>query len=62
MRDSIDINLLVNTNALQQNIQEPIDLDMLWVEFIVTGNRQAIVRIVDVLERPDRIENNFKPG
>jgi len=50
----------IKINALERNIQDSGDLDLLWTEFLVTGNRQAIVRIIEVLERPDRIREKFQ--
>jgi hypothetical protein len=34
-------------------VEKPSDLDMLWAEFMVTGEARAVERIIDVLERPD---------
>ena len=42
--------------------QRPVrcPLDFLWAEFFVTGNTQAVSRIADVLEWPDRIRNRLQ--
>lgn len=46
-------------DALQWPVRAPGDLDFLWVDFCVTGNTQPVVRIIDVLEWPDRIRQRL---
>ncbi len=41
-------------------IKGPGGLDFLWGEFFITGNTQAIVRIIDVLERPDQVREKLQ--
>ncbi|MET0115989.1 MAG: tetratricopeptide repeat protein [Sedimenticola sp.] len=36
------------------------DLDLLWVEYIVTGNTEAVSRIIQVLDRPDIIRKKLE--
>lgn len=36
-------------------VSTPADLDRLWCEFHATGNTKPVVRLIDVLERPDHI-------
>ena len=40
---------------LSHPAQTPADLDLLWFEFLATGNTLAVVAIIDALEVPDRI-------
>ena len=52
-------NLLRIVPGSLQPLSQPIhtlaDLDRLWFEFLATGNTAALIRLVDVLEWPDRI-------
>ncbi|HNY65006.1 MAG TPA: tetratricopeptide repeat protein [Deltaproteobacteria bacterium] len=53
-------------DALQRPVEKPSDLDLLWSEFMVTGDPRAVERIIDVLEFPDltreRLEDYLKAG
>ena len=42
-------------DPLARPVTTPADLDMLWCEFRATGNTEPVLRIIDVLERPDRV-------
>ena len=46
-------------NVFNHPIKSPLDLDILWAEFIITGNTQSIVRIIDVLEWPDMVRTKL---
>src|SRR5262245_37409867 len=47
-------------NALEWPVQGGDVLDFLWADFLVTGNPQPVLRIVDVLEWPDRIRERLQ--
>lgn len=36
------------------------DMDLHWCEFLATGNAEAVLRIIDVLARPDRIRSHLE--
>lgn len=42
-------------DALTQPIEDPIHLDLLWAEFFATGRRDAVARIVSLLDGGDRV-------
>ena len=47
-------------NALQRVIRSGFDLDLLWVEFFITGNKQAVSRIIRSLDWPDVIREKLQ--
>jgi tetratricopeptide (TPR) repeat protein len=47
-------------DALEWSIEWAGDLDFLWVEFIVTGNKRPIQPIISVLDWPDRIRERLQ--
>jgi serine/threonine protein kinase len=49
-----------SSSALERPIQSGSDLDFLWYEFIVTGNKDAVRRIISVLDWPDRIRDKLR--
>lgn len=46
-------------DIFQKNINTGFDLDLLWVEFVVTGNKKAVLRIIDVLELDDKVREKL---
>ncbi len=42
-------------SALLRPVRDCLDLDLLWIEFLVTGNKDAVVTIIDVLDWPDLV-------
>lgn len=42
-------------DALTMPIEDAIHVDLLWAEFFATGRRDAIPRIVQLLDGPDRV-------
>ncbi|MBK9034938.1 MAG: hypothetical protein IPL61_27360 [Myxococcales bacterium] len=42
-------------DALTLPIEDPIHLDLLWAEFFATGRRDAVARLVGVLDGTDRV-------
>ncbi len=42
-------------DPLARPVSTGADLDMLWCEFRATGSTEPVLRIIDVLERPDHI-------
>ncbi len=49
----------VTIDPLARPVSSRADLDLLWCEFRATGNTQAVLRIIDVFERPDRIRTKL---
>jgi hypothetical protein len=62
-KDAIDKILAgpipVPLDIFQRPIQGGWSLDLLWAEFFVTGSPRAVLRIVDVLEWPDRLRGKL---
>lgn len=52
-------NLSTGLNAMRRTIESPLELDLLWGEFLVTGSHQPVRRIIHVLEWPDRIREHL---
>jgi hypothetical protein len=46
-------------DPLAEPIASPIDLDRHWAEFLLSGDRTAVVRIIDVLEWPDLVRERL---
>jgi putative NIF3 family GTP cyclohydrolase 1 type 2 len=46
-------------DIFQRPIEGGWDLDLLWIEFFVTGSPRPVLRIVDVLEWPDRLRGKL---
>lgn len=42
-------------NILDRVIQSPIDNDLLWTEFSLTGEPAPLIRLIDLFERSDKI-------
>ena len=47
-------------NALLRPVREALDLDLLWTEFMVTGNRDAVVKIIEVLDWTDLLRQKLQ--
>jgi TPR repeat protein len=47
-------------NALQRPILTATDNDLLWAEFMLTGSEEPIVRLIDVLARPDVVRAHLE--
>jgi len=43
----------------QNNISTSVDLDLLWTEFLITGKKESVLRIIDVLELTDRVREKL---
>ncbi|HOW36573.1 MAG TPA: hypothetical protein PL155_09220 [Candidatus Omnitrophota bacterium] len=50
----------ISYNPLKREVKDGVDLDALWAEFFVTGEKEPIVKIVDVLTREDRFKNKLR--
>ncbi len=48
------------SNALARTVRTPTGNDLLWAEFFVTGSNEPIERLIEVLERPDRIRQKLE--
>jgi hypothetical protein len=64
-REKGEIMLALSTlpsgvDALNMPIEKASDLDMLWAEFMATGNAKAVERVIEVLERPDVTRRHFE--
>ena len=51
----LDTSLPTELDVFRCPVAGPEDLDYLWVEFYVTGSKQAVRKIVEVLIWPDRV-------
>src|SRR5207244_1908003 len=45
---------------LSRPLSSPADMDLHWCEFLATGNTEAVLRVIDVLSRPDRIRTHLE--
>jgi hypothetical protein len=59
IRGALQPGTPMKVNVLDAPIRTGTDLDLLWVEFNVTGSKAPVVRIVDVLERADRLRQRL---
>lgn len=50
----------VKFSPLTREVKDGVDLDFLWAEFIVTGKKEPVVKIIDVLERPDIFQSRLQ--
>lgn len=46
-------------DVLQRPIAGPADLDYLWVEFFVTGSKDPVRKLIEVLAWPDRVRHKL---
>jgi hypothetical protein len=46
-------------NALKRVVRTPTDNDLLWSEFALTGNIEPVIRLIDLLERSDKIRRKL---
>lgn len=46
-------------SPLAKEVTHPTDLDMLWTEFMVTGNEEAVGKIIDVMAWPDLLRERI---
>ncbi|MBL7130496.1 MAG: hypothetical protein ISS45_03700 [Candidatus Omnitrophica bacterium] len=49
----------IDFNPLRREIEDGADLDFLWTEFFITGIKEPIVKIIDVLSWEDRFKNKL---
>lgn len=47
-------------NVLERPIRTPTDNDLHWAEFCLTGDVEAVRRLIDVLARPDRVRERLE--
>ena len=59
-KETLDAESAFKTNPYNRHIRDGLDLDLMWCEFILTGNQKAVLRIVSVLARPDRIRERLE--
>lgn len=52
--------LPVKFDPLTAEVKEAVDLDFLWADFFVTGDKKPVVKIIDVLTWPDRFMMRFR--
>lgn len=50
----------IKFNPLIQEVKDGVDLDFLWAEFFVTGDKEPIVKIIDTLGWPDRFKSRLQ--
>ena len=46
-------------NALERVVRKPSDNDLLWAEFSLTGDADSVIRLIDTLERSDKIRGKL---
>jgi hypothetical protein len=46
-------------NVLERVIRTPTDNDLLWAEFSLTGDTEPLIRLIDLLERSDKIRGKL---
>ena len=46
-------------NPLDHPATSALDLDLLWADFFVSGSQAPVARLVDVLDRPDRLRQRL---
>lgn len=62
IKDKIDSVLAGNNSSfdpLKRVVAKSNDLDMLWTKFFVTGNTEAVKKIICVLDKPDLIREKL---
>jgi hypothetical protein len=47
-------------DALDRPIRSGTDIDLLWSEFVLTGSNEPILRIIALLERPDKVREKLE--
>ena len=57
---ALDHDMPIDFNPLTKQISGPNDLDFLWAEFLVSGNAQAVQKIISVLNWPDRAREKLQ--
>jgi hypothetical protein len=46
-------------NVLDRVVRTPTDNDLLWSEFALAGNTEPVIRLIDLLERPDKLRRKL---
>ncbi|OLC38816.1 MAG: hypothetical protein AUH28_01505 [Acidobacteria bacterium 13_1_40CM_56_16] len=52
---ALDVPFPEFQSALLRPVRSGIDLDLLWIEFLATGSKEPVSKIIDVLNRPDLV-------
>ena len=47
-------------SAMLRPVRDCLDLDLLWAEFLATGSKEPIFRIIEVLNRPDVVRERIQ--
>lgn len=55
----LKMNIPISYDPLKREVKDGVDLDALWAEFFVTGEKEPIAKIIDVLSREDRFKNKL---
>lgn len=55
----LKMDIPISYDPLKREVKSGVDLDALWAEFFVTGNKEPIVKIIDVLSREDLFKNKL---
>jgi hypothetical protein len=57
---SLELSFPIAFDTLERPITHPFDLDYLWCEFFITGSKEPVRRIVEVLRWPDIIRQKLE--
>lgn len=57
--EALSRGLPLKYNPLTRAVESPLDEDCLWAEFFVTGKKEPIVRIIDVLNEEDFLKGRI---
>lgn len=55
----VESGIPITLNPLEKNVKDATDLDLLWAEFMVSGNEKAIQKIIDVFEWDDLLRKKI---
>jgi hypothetical protein len=57
---SLELSFPTAFDALERPITHPFDLDYLWCEFFITGSKEPVRRIAEVLRWPDIVRQKLE--
>ena len=59
IEDALERNMPLPFDPLTKEIKIPYDIEMLWAEFFVSGNEEAIRRVLSLVDKPDIIREKI---
>lgn len=60
IQNILDGGIPITFNPLKREIKDGADLDFLWAEYFITGNKEPIVKIIETLEWSDRFKSKLQ--